>query len=284
MRPRRGFAEPKRNRRRLTGSIFHPHLPLLHKQNAPGSVAQLKNIALQTFYCKIFVNRTNHQVARLEYYGVICSVGNRASGSYCRNSCIASPANSLIDGVVMEIRGAPAALGRESIGKHPDDGIELFARQIAIGVSAPHHLKQISFGPFLGGRGGDDLLREYVERQLGKLQPIEFTATDGIDNCRALHQLISRERENSTFREPGDRVIRTAHSLEKTRDRTRRAKLANQVYVADIDAQLQRCGCNQRAQLARFQTLLRGEALLACQAAVMRGNIFVAKAFTKVPP
>ena len=56
MRARRRFAQPKGNRRRLSGRIFNPYLALLNSQNPPGSISQLKDVTLQTLNREVFVN------------------------------------------------------------------------------------------------------------------------------------------------------------------------------------------------------------------------------------
>ncbi len=52
---------------------------------------------------------------------------------------------------MVQVSRAFAALGGEAIGEHADDGIELLAGQIAIGICAPDHLEEVIFSPFLGG-------------------------------------------------------------------------------------------------------------------------------------
>ena len=53
-------------------------------------------------------------------------------------------------------------------------------------------------------------------------------------------------------------------------DRSRGAKLADEVDVADVDAQLERGRRDQRLQLAALQTLLGVQPLLPGEAAVVR--------------
>ena len=57
----------------------------------------------------------------------------------------------------------------------------------------------------------------------------------------------------------------------------RRADLADEIDVADVDAQLQRRGGDERLQLRRSSAALGVEALFLRQAAVMRGDRFVAE-------
>src|SRR5262249_43193254 len=68
----------------------------------------------------------------------------------------------------------------------------------------------------------------------------------------------------------------------KTGNRSRRAKLADEIDVANVDAQFERCSRNEGTQFTGFESLFGGQALFASEAAVMRGDIFIAKPFTQV--
>src|SRR5216684_2912773 len=59
------------------------------------------------------------------------------------------------------------------------------------------------------------------------------------------------------------------NALQANGNGTRRADLADEVDAADIDAELQRRGGDQRADFSGFEFLFRGEAQLARQASVV---------------
>ena len=71
--------------------------------------------------------------------------------------------------------------------------------------------------------------------------------------------------------------------LQKARDRARRAELADQIDIADVDAELQGSGRHQSFQPAMLQPLLGVEPLLLGEAAVMRGHLIGAEAFRQLP-
>ena len=71
---------------------------------------------------------------------------------------------------------------------------------------------------------------------------------------------------------------RAADALKEGRDRARRADLADEFDVADVDAELERGGGDHRFQFARLQPLLGREAPLLGHAAVMGGDRVVAQA------
>ncbi len=76
---------------------------------------------------------------------------------------------------------------------------------------------------------------------------------------------------------------RAPDALQQARDRARRAELAHQVDIADIDAELERCGRDQRFQRTGFQPLFGVETLLLGEAAVMRGHPLGAEPFRQLP-
>src|SRR5581483_6582635 len=80
-----------------------------------------------------------------------------------------------------------------------------------------------------------------------------------------------------------DGMPRTARTLQERRDRTRRRELADEVDVADVDAELERRRGHERPQLAALQALLGREALLAREAAVVRGHGVLAEQLAQVP-
>src|SRR5262245_36406869 len=68
-------------------------------------------------------------------------------------------------------------------------------------------------------------------------------------------------------------MARPADTLQEAADRTRRAELADEIDIADVDAEFERRGGDQRLELALFEPVLGGEALLLAEAAVMRHRL-----------
>ena len=75
----------------------------------------------------------------------------------------------------------------------------------------------------------------------------------------------------------------SADALQERRDPVRRADLADEIDVADVDAQLERGGGDERAQRAGLEPRFRVEARLFRQAAVMRRDRVFAQPFAQVP-
>ena len=133
----------------------------------------------------------------------------------------------------------------------PHDGVEILARQVAIGPGAAHQREQLVLAPFARADLGDDLLRQHVERLLGDREAIELAAAHAVEQRRAFDQLVARQREQPALGRAADRVAGAADPLQEAGDRARRAELADEVDVADVDAELERGGRDQRLAARR---------------------------------
>jgi len=69
------------------------------------------------------------------------------------------------------------------------------------------------------------------------------------------------------------------HPLQKGVDRARRADLAGEVHVSDVDAELQGSGRHQHLQFTALQALLRVQSAFLGEAAVMCRHILFAQSF-----
>ena len=100
---------------------------------------------------------------------------------------------------------------------------------------------------------------------------------------RAFDEIVARHREHPALRRAGNRVAGSADPLQQRGDPVRRSDLADQVDVADVDAELERRRRDERPQRAGLQPRLRIEALLLREAAVMRRHGVFAEALAQVP-
>ncbi len=161
--------------------------------------------------------------------------------------------------------------------------VELAPLERAIGPGPAHQPEQLILVVLARADLGHQLLCQHVERLCGRRQRIELAATHGIEQRGALHQVVAAQRQQPTLRHAADRVIGATHALQERRDRAWRAELADQLDIADVDAELERCGGDQCPQLARLETLLGIEPLLLGEAAVMRGDVVLADALAQMP-
>ena len=123
---------------------------------------------------------------------------------------------------------------------------------------------------------------EHVERMFGDVQAVELAAAHGIEQRRAVDQLIAAARENAALGHATHRMVGAAHALQEHRDAARRAELADQLHVTDVDAQLQRSRRHHDLEFAGLEALFRVEARFLGEAAVMRGHVFFAQPLGQV--
>ncbi len=183
----------------------------------------------------------------------------------------------------MRQRGATAAPCREPVRRHLQDRVEVLAREPAIRPCPLHHRIQLVVAVLATGGLRDDLLGQHVERRVVLDDRVELAAPDAAEQRRAFHQIVPRDREQPPFRQAGDGVAGAADALQQRRDAMRRSDLTDQIDVADVDAELERGRRDQRLQPAGLQTRLGVQPLFLRQAAVMRGNGFLAKPIAEVP-
>ena len=184
--------------------------------------------------------------------------------------------------IAVDVAGALAVTRRESFRDHAHDGIEALAREPGVRPGTAHEIEELRLVP-LAARGlGDDLLREHVERRGDDVQRVELAAPDAIEQRRALDQLVARLREETRLRDAADRVAGAPGALQEGGDRARRAELADEVDVADVESELERCGGDEHLEIAALQSLLRVEPDLLGEAAVVRGHRFLAEPLAEV--
>ncbi len=266
-------AEPERDRRRLALRVDDPHLARLDLPDQVGGVAQLEDVARHALDREVFVERADEGVRRLEQDAVVTDVGDRAPRRDGGEPRAAAPAQAVVDAVVVHVRGAPAAAGREALREHLDDVVEVPALEIAVGVGAAHQLVQRAVVPLFARDCRYDLLRQDVERMPGDDQPVQLALPRGPQQRRALDQLVARQREQPPLRHGGEMVARAPHPLQQRRDRAGRADLAHQVHRPDVDPELERRRGDERPELPLLEARLGIEPLLLREAAMMRRHV-----------
>ena len=140
-------------------------------------------------------------------------------------------------------------------------------------------VEQLVLAVLARGDLGDDLLREHVERMFGNAQAIELAAAHGIEQRDAVDQLVAAAREDAALRHAAHRVVGAADALQEHRDAARRAELAHELDVADVDAELERGGGHHHLERAGLEALLGVEAGFLGEAAVVRGDAVFAEPF-----
>ncbi len=184
--------------------------------------------------------------------------------------------------VAMNERAAPPDARGVAFGQRPHDRVEDAALEIAVGPCPPEKVEKLGLLPVLSRDLGDNLLGEHVERLFWDRQPVELAPPHAVDEGDALEAIVERQRKEPPLRRAVDRMAGTADPLQEGRDRARRADLADELDVADVDAELERGGRDHRPQRARFQLLFGRKPPLLGEAAVMRRDRVVAEPLAKL--
>ena len=279
----RRFAEPKRNRRRLAVRIRDVDLARLDFLDAIRRVAELEHVAGHALEREVLVERPDRQLARQQHDFIVELVGNGAAVGHGRQGGAAPAAQHIVDAVEVQMRAAATALRREPVGDHARDTDELVERQIAIARGARQALVQLLDAPLLHADLGHDLLREHVERRGPRLDRVELVPPDAREQRRALDEVVARQREQPPLRHSPQAVTRAADALQERSDRMRRAELADEIDVADVEPELERRRRHERLELPGLEPLLGLEPMLLGEAAVMRGDGIVAEPLGQVP-
>ena len=114
---------------------------------------------------------------------------------------------------------------------------------------------------------------------VGYAEPVQFIAPRRIQQRRAFHQVVPAQGEQAPLWSRAQVVAGAPDPLQEHGDGTGRAKLADQVDIADIDPQFQGRGRNQGLEFSPFQPLFGIQAVFLCQAAVVGGNVFLPDPF-----
>ena len=109
------------------------------------------------------------------------------------------------------------------------------------------------------------------------MQGVEPSPLDRGQQRGALDQLVPGRRVHDPAGDTGAVVVGPAHPLEEGGDAVGRADLAHQLDRPDVDAELQRGGGHQRAQVAGPQAVLDPLAALPRQRSVMGGHLVLAE-------
>src|SRR5215475_14084806 len=172
----------------------------------------------------------------------------------------------------MHERASTSATRGESFGHHGERAIEFVAIDGAVRPRAPDEREQLVF-TVVGTRSfGHDLLRELVERGLVLQHAIEIAASDSTEKRDRLDEVVARHRKHASLRQAGDGVARAPHALQERRDAMGRPELADEIDVTDVDAEFERRGRDERAQLSVLEPRLGIETPLLRETSVMRSD------------
>src|SRR2546423_846500 len=97
----------------------------------------------------------------------------------------------------MEVGAAAAAVRGKAIRQHAYDTVEVLPLQASERIRALHEAKEGVLVPLLCRSGGDDLLRQDIERLLRDAEAVQLTGPHGGEQSRALHEVVAGDREEA---------------------------------------------------------------------------------------
>ena len=178
----------------------------------------------------------------------------------------------------MQVGGAPAPAGRDALGEHFEHVLENVSFKFSVRLRAPYERPERFLSHlFLRRDFGHHLLGEDVERRFGEDDAVERAASHRADSGGALEQFVPRQGKDDSLGDSALPVARTPHALQQGGERSRRAQVANQVDVADVDAEFQRRRGDDGGERAGFEPLFGIEPDLARQRTVVRGGAALAE-------
>ena len=279
----RRLAEPERDTGRLTLGVFDPDTARLDAQDAVRGVTKLEDVALEALDREILVERSDERPGRLEDHLVVRVVGDgAATGDGGQPGATPRP-QPVVHRITVQIGAASPAPCADALGEHPHHVIEVLARQLPVRPCAGDEGEELLLAIFARRHLGHDLLRQHVERVRRDAQLIELLAAHRIEQRDRFDQLVAARREQPALRHAADRVIGTTHPLQEHGDGARRPQLTDELHVANVDTELERGRCDHRLEPARLETLLRVEALLLGETAMVSRDVLLADALGEMP-
>ncbi len=271
-RPARAFAAPERHLAGLARRRAHDHAVARDVLDAPGRGAEQERLALAALGDHLLVELADAR-AVADVHGERAAIRNRAARQHAEQP----RALARDEHVGLPIPRQPRAqlrerIGRIAAGEHVDDANQDRARQLAIRRRARDHRREVVDAPRLDRDHRDDLLREHVERAVGHADVLDVAVEHAARDDGSFEQVAAELRQDAAAARAADVVARAADALQPARHRARRLELHDEIDGPHIDAELERAGRGDRAQVAGLERFFDLHARVARDRAVMRAH------------
>ena len=277
--PGRRLADPERDGGRLAPGVLDPDPVRLDPEDTPGVEPELEDVPGQGLDREVLVEGADHRPGGLENHRVVGVLRNRSRVREGGQPCPAPGPEPAVHPVPVHEGAAPPPPRGEPVREHVDHRLEHRGVEGTVGPGAPGKGEELARLPFAARDLGHDLLGEHVERLLGQGEGVELAPAHGVEEGRALHEVVAAQGEEPALRGRLDPVSGTSHPLQEGRDVAGRAELADEVDVADVDAELERSGGDEEGEGAPLEALLRLEAPFAREAPVVRRHFLLPEPF-----
>ena len=249
--PRRRIADPERQRRRRAVRVLDEDLVDLDLLHLVRRIAELEDVARHALEGEVLADAADAVTLGVQHHVVVELVRDHAAVGHGREPRAAARAQAPVHRVVVQVGRAPAATRGVAVGEHRAGPARSPGGQVRVGLRAAKAGEEFFHAPFAAGDFRDDLLRQHIEGLLRHADPVELAAPHAIEQGGALDEVVEREREQPPLRDRADRMARAADALQERGDPARRAHLADEVDVADVDAEFEGRGRDQRLQRGR---------------------------------
>ena len=269
-RPAHSLALPERHRARYARRRRDEHAVARDLLDPPARGAEQEDLPLPGLVDHLLVQLAHPAAAVDEMDAVEAAIGDGAGVGHGEALRPGAPANDARRPVPDDARPQLGELVRRvAPGEHVEHVLELGARELGEGVGAADQLVQLGDADLLLGADRHDLLAEHVERVARNLRLLDQPLAHAAGHDRGLEQVAAELGEDAALGRGLERVPGAADSLQAARHRLRRLDLDDEIDRAHVDAQLERGGGDQAAQLAALERLLDLGALLARERAVV---------------
>ncbi len=127
--------------------------------------------------------------------------------------------------------------------------------EVAVGVGAAEYVEESVRFPGFGTAAGDDLLHENVDGLQRDFELVEFAGAHLADECGLFEQVVTGGGEETAFGDGSTPVAGAADALHGDGDGSGAADLTDEVDVADVDAEFERCCRDENFDFSIFQAL-----------------------------
>ena len=245
--------------------------------NAPAIVSEQNDVSGRGINRKVFIQRGNLDSLRLKNHAEQARIRDRSAVCDRRHAGSAPRMQAPVHAITQQVSAIAAASRFDAFVQQRQQLVKVLARGVPVWISSPQNVEKPIFVPGFSPAAGNDLLHQHIDRRVGNLQPIQFARAHLANECSLLEQIVPGGCEEESLGNRPAPVSGAPDSLHRHRHGPGRVDLADQVDIADVDAQLQRRGRDQNLYLAILQPLLRVQTQCARERAVVRGDMLRAQ-------
>src|SRR5881628_1271061 len=201
---------PERDRRRRTLRVLDEHTVGTDLDDPPRVRAEEEDVTREALGDELLVERADLEVGLGDEDIEEPRVGDRPARGESEEAAATPRVEPVVHPVPEDPRRRALDLRGERLGERPHDRDEVLARERAVRRGVPEATPERVDTHRLGGDGGDDLLRQDVERSLGHRDLIELACTDRAHDRGGLEQLLAPGDDDPPLGDAGHLLSRVS--------------------------------------------------------------------------